>query len=65
MDASIGVVMEKLRELGLENNTLVIFTRYQRKLRIERASVGECARGRSVTAHARVCDYLYKHVKGT
>ena len=29
MDASIGVVMQKLRELGLENNTLVIFTRYQ------------------------------------
>jgi arylsulfatase A len=26
MDASIGVVMQKLRELGLENNTLVIFT---------------------------------------
>ena len=57
MDASIGVVMQKLRELGLENNTLVIFTRYQlipvTRYRII-MSVGECARGRSVTARARV-----------
>jgi arylsulfatase A len=44
MDASIGVVMQKLRELGLENNTLVIFTRYQLiRYRIMRAWVN--ARG--------------------
>jgi hypothetical protein len=28
MDASVGVVMKKLKDLGLEENTLVIFTRY-------------------------------------
>lgn len=28
MDASVGVVMQKLKDLGLEDNTLVIFTRY-------------------------------------
>ena len=28
MDASVGLIMQKLRDLGLDNNTLVIFTRY-------------------------------------
>ena len=27
MDASVGVVMETLRKYGLDNNTLVLFTR--------------------------------------
>ena len=27
MDASIGLIMQKLRDAGLENDTLVIFTR--------------------------------------
>ena len=28
MDASIGLIMQKLEDLELLNNTLVIFTRY-------------------------------------
>ena len=28
MDASIGLIMQKLKDVGLDNNTFVIFTRY-------------------------------------
>ena len=28
MDASIGVIMKKLKDTGLEDDTLVMFTRY-------------------------------------
>lgn len=48
MDASIGVIMQKLRDVGLENNTFVIFTRYgQREAPDVDASAEECAIGQS------------------